>query len=498
MKIYLGILLAVFTLFGHAQNKTEYLSKKQIKDDLKYLDEILQNQSSYQGLNGFDYQTEFNEYLNQIDGKEIDQSDFGLFLSKVIGKIGDRHSYIRDYDLPESLYFPFAFAPLENKILVITYNKTTRGYDFWDAEFPYLKSINKIAVDEILSKILPEEILAPKKSYTLRAVIELRDIETGFSKIGIDLPNPLPVTFVNDNGAEKEVEVELVPKSKRAYLWDERFANSSFFWKEEDFNKLENIKQFFLLDDGIAYIKIVEMLSKYDSPAFFEYLNAFMKEANQTDALIIDVRDNGGGTRDLIQELAGYFVHPDSVYVVNATRQRGKLPLNDELKEDLHNRYLFSKNELDKREQKVVTMFMNSFNPMYDLDDKKYSDYHYYILNGQKLAKNKYHYTKPIYILANERTFSAASVLVSVFKGLPNIKIAGVNTDGSSGNSHRFKLPNSKFRGKISTMVSFQKDGKILDGIGTQPDIEIERSLDQILFKEDFQLEKLKEIIREN
>jgi hypothetical protein len=45
-------------------------------------------------------------------------------------------------------------------------------------------------------------------------------------------------------------------------------------------------------------------------------------------------------------------------------------------------------------------------------------------------------------------------------------------------------------------MVSFQKDGQILDGIGTKPDIEIERSLNQIFFKEDYQLNKLKEIIK--
>ena len=153
---------------------------------------------------------------------------------------------------------------------------------------------------------------------------------------------------------------------------------------------------------------------------------------------------------------------------------------------------------MDSREQQAVERFMTSFKPMYDLDAKTFSEYYYYILNGQKLTTGKSRYNKPIYILANERTFSAASVLVSVLKGLPNIIIAGVNTDGSSGNSESFRLPNSNLRGKISTMVSYQKDGTILDGIGTKPDIVIERSLEQIFLKEDYQLKRLLEIVKSN
>ena len=44
-------------------------------------------------------------------------------------------------------------------------------------------------------------------------------------------------------------------------------------------------------------------------------------------------------------------------------------------------------------------------------------------------------------------------------------------------------------------MVSFQKDGKILDTYGTEPDIIIERDIKQIFWKSDTQLEELKEII---
>ncbi|WP_373059416.1 hypothetical protein [Zunongwangia sp. H14] len=52
----------------------------------------------------------------------------------------------------------------------------------------------------------------------------------------------------------------------------------------------------------------------------------------------------------------------------------------------------------------------------------------------------------------------------------------------------RSELPNSGLRGKISTMVSFQKDGGIFDGFGTKPNISIKRDMDQMLWKNDSQL----------
>jgi C-terminal processing protease CtpA/Prc len=495
MKYYLLILLFAFSYSTYGQNKSEYLSENAIEKDLAYLNEILQSKSSYQGLNGYDYRKDFDSYLKLTSGKQVTKYDFGLFLAKTIGKIGDRHSFIKEYEIKDSLYLPFAFAPYKGKVLVVNQIANKTEFDLWDPKFPYLKSIHNIPIEKILSQILPGEVLAPKNAYQTNAVRGLRDIESVFRNLKVELPNPVLLIVTNDQGIDKEVKVNLV--TKKARLWDERFYNGAFGLKEEQYNDKTILNKFFKMENNIGYIQIGDMLEKENTPGFFEYLNNYMLSAKQSKALIIDLRDNGGGTRDIVQELAGYFIHPDSVYVVNITQQRGKLPLDEEAKEGLNSRFLFSKNALDRREQATVGRFTSSFKPMYDLDKTRFSEYYYHVLNGQKITKGKYHYNKPVYILANERTFSAASILVSVFKDLPNIKIVGVNTDGSSGNSERFELPNSKLRGKISTMVSYQKNGKILDGIGTEPDILIERNMDQIFMKEDFQLKTVLEIIKQ-
>ncbi len=495
MRIYVVILLSILTLFCSSQGEAENLTKREIEKDLQYLGKILQNKSSYQGLNGYDYRKDFNEYLENIVGQTITKTDFQYFLTKTIGKIGDRHSYIRGERFRSKLFFPFAFAPFQDKVLVIDYNRTENEYEFYNKDFPYLKSINNIAIEELLPKIFPGDILAPKASYATRAIRELRDIEKIFKSLNMDLPNPISVTLKNEKGIEKKISIELATRKGRARYWDERIYRNTYLIRDEDYNNDSLIDRFFKFKNNIGHLELVDMVDQEESPLFFEHLHKFMNDAKQTDALIIDVRDNGGGTRHLIQELAGYIVHPDSIYVVNATRQRGKIPLNKKLKEELHSRYLFSRDELNNREQIAVDRFMASFKPMYNLSDQKFSEYYYYVLNGREITKDKYHYNNPIYILTNERSFSAASILVSVFKGLSNVKIVGVNTDGSSGNSQRFELPNSELRGKISTMVSYQKSGQILDGIGTKPDIKIERNLDQIFWKEDYQLNKIIELI---
>lgn len=73
--------------------------------------------------------------------------------------------------------------------------------------------------------------------------------------------------------------------------------------------------------------------------------------------------------------------------------------------------------------------------------------------------------------------------------------ILGVTTDGSSGNSRKTYLKNSNIRVKVSTMISIQRNGKTLDGNGTEPDIYIPVEEKQILTGEDIQLKKLVAII---
>lgn len=495
LKILFTTILTLNVAISQAQ---DLLSKKQITEDIEFLTKTLNEKSSYVYLNGYDFNTDFENYLKTLsDSTRLE--NFGMFITNTLAKIGDRHSSlsgIRGYDLKESLFLPFIYAPVNDRVVVLNKNQN-KELEILNPKFPYLKKIDGIDINDFLQKTRPEDIKAPQVTYFTYSVRDIRDIEKNYILLNKTLSKEIELTL-SDSTFNNDTILTVTPinKSQRQRPWDERFEVDYLRVKDEDYNKPVIIEKLFSIKENIAYIKIPEMVDKDEAPLLFDKVNSFMQSIqNDSEALIIDVRANSGGTRDLLYEFAKYLIHPDSIYVVNATKQRGPLPLPEDYKKSLLNRFLYTLSELDDEEQKKAIEFLKSFKPIYELDENKYSEYYFGLLNGKKLGKPTFYYNKPVYILANEKTFSAASVFVSAFKGLPNIKIAGVTTDGSSGNSEWVDLPNSKLFGKISTMVSFQKNGGILDGYGTEPDIKIERDLNQVLWLSDTQLEKLKELI---
>tara|TARA_R110002049_G_scaffold302643_2_gene495927 strand:- start:1060 stop:2565 length:1506 start_codon:yes stop_codon:yes gene_type:complete len=495
LKILFTIILTLNVAISQAQ---DLISKKQITEDIEFLTKTLNKKSSYVYLNGYDFNIDFENYLKTLsDSTRLE--NFGMFITNTLAKIGDRHSSlsgIRGYDLKESLFLPFIYAPVNDRVVVLNKNQN-KELEILNPKFPYLKQIDGIDINDFLQKTRPEDIKAPQETYFTYSVRDIRDIEKNYILLNKTLSKEIELTL-SDSTFNNDTILTVTPinKSQRQRPWDERFEVDYLRVKDEDYNKPAIIEKLFSIKENIAYIKIPEMVDKDEAPLLFEKVNSFMQSIqNDSEALIIDVRANSGGTRDLLYEFAKYLIHPDSIYVVNATKQRGPLPLPEDYKKSLLNRFLYTLSELDNEEQKKATEFLKSFKPIYELDENKYSEYYFGLLNGKKLGNPTFYYNKPVYILANEKTFSAASVFVSAFKGLPNIKIAGVTTDGSSGNSEWVDLPNSKLFGKISTMVSFQKNGEILDGYGTEPDIKIKRDLNQVLWLSDTQLEKLKELI---
>jgi len=488
--------LALFCLAASntgTDDEIKWLSRNEATSDLEFFRYKLESLSSYQGLNGYDWLSPLGDYELELPDS-VTREEVGIFMAKLLANIGDRHASIRGYRLPNKQFLPFIVAPYDGKVLALKFEESNSTYSLLFPNYPYLKIIDHMNVEDMMDKVCFSGKLAPKDARLTRGVKELKYIERNYSILNKSMPSELEFIFSNGT-SDTIVHFKAEGVRSRYITWDEKFSRQNL--RTKDLLDVEKIQhQFALLTGNIAYIRIPQMYDPEEGQLYYEALRNNMQKFKSTDAMIIDIRSNGGGTRHLIWDLAGYLVKANSIHVVNLARQRSRSRLKADQIDDLHHRFLYAYTELETPEQTAVDSFMKSFKPQYNLPDEKYTPYYYAIFNGQKLKKSHhYSYDKPVYILTNERTFSAASVMAACFKGIPNIRLAGVTTDGSSGNSERFELSRSGMTCKISTMVSFQKDGRILDGNGTQPDIKLERNLKQVFWLEDSQLQSLVNLI---
>ncbi len=475
----------------------QFIKKEKALEDLTEFRELLETQSSYLQVSYFNIEYKFTQLEEDISATDsIPIYQLAYEFEKIISNIIDRHANIKIPDFEEdniemvNLHFPFPVASLDGKVVALSENKSIRKFEYYSDDYPFLKSINGVQISDFIELYAYKRKLSPNAARLTGSLRDLRDIgELFFKQKELDHKT---VEIVLTNGI-KDKTIKL-PLSAERNNWSDigSYQDQSTLMamrtnKPFDYNKLDK-----WFGHSVAYLRLPMMISYKNYIDFKGYLQTTIKKYQNAKALIIDIRGNGGGTRDILNTLAQYIVQPkQSPWVANVAYVRSDQQLDEDI-ESMISRYLYNYHSkyLTDEDRKAIDEFYYDFNPELTFDLKKFSSPFYMVLKS-----NNAPIKCPVYILVNENCFSAASVFSSAFKGLPNVKIVGVNTNGSSGRSKKFYLANSNIRVKISTMLSFQRNGKTLDGNGTPPDIIIEMNKAQVFGQTDSQLEQLLELI---
>jgi hypothetical protein len=179
-----------------------------------------------------------------------------------------------------------------------------------------------------------------------------------------------------------------------------------------------------VLDDNIGYLYVGDFSNTIGESS----LDAIISMLSVCNGLIIDVRDNGGGSVENARTLASRFTNKD-VFVGYIMHKTG--PGHSE----------FSKPE------------------------KRY------------IETNKYHlrWQKPVVVLANRGSYSATNSFVSDMKCLPLVTVMGDVTGGGSGMPMSSALPNG-WSVRFSASPMLDADGNHIE-FGVAPDIAV--SLDK-------------------
>lgn len=475
----------------------KYISKTEAIHDLKQFKEILDTKSSYAQLSSFDYKSAISKVITSIiqkDKEEISIDKLIYEMNTIISEIGDRHSSVKNETLDKNSYktynlrLPFGITILDKKIIAVK-QKFDNNYTYYDEEFPYIKSINGIPIKTLIDTYNFKDKKAPKEAKLSLGAKAIQKYGALLFHTNKECPERVEVIF--SNGRHENKETLALTIDRKEYISNLRVSNYDAI-KKVTKGKFDGLKR--LLNRNIGYIKLPMMFYYKNHNGLEQFVENTIQEFFNTKALILDLRNNPGGSRELLQTFATYIIPSEqSPWVANVGYLRTNIPIDTDMR-SMSSRYLYtynSKNFTDT-DREAIDIFNKTFKTEKNFDNSKFSSPFYMVLRTGKIS-----YKQSIYILVDEYSFSAATVFTAAFKGLPNIKIVGVTTDGSSGNSKKVHLDNSNIRIKISTMLSFQRNGKTLDGNGTVPDINISVDKEQIFTGKDTQLEKLVTIIND-
>lgn len=229
---------------------------------------------------------------------------------------------------------------------------------------------------------------------------------------------PITLTVRTEDGVVDDVEVE---RESRAAAGMRLFAKPRL--------------EFEILEDNVGYLRLDTFANSTVAKQFARIFPKIL----QTDALIIDLRENGGGNSGIGRDIMTYFSREPfettrwhTLQYRPAMRAWGRQPIT---------RY--------------------SQGPQ---------------LYGKQRETT---YDNPIALLIGPRTFSAAEDMAAVFDQLDRGKMIGEPTGGSTGQPLMFDLPGGG-RARVCTKHDLYADGTRFVGVGIQPDVVVHQTIEDL------------------
>jgi len=202
---------------------------------------------------------------------------------------------------------------------------------------------------------------------------------------------------------------------------------------------------FEVLEGGVGLLTV----NSFGRDDFWDAFDDTYPEILKTDALIIDIRNNGGGSSS-----QGYHIVK---HLTEKPFQGSRIAM-----------------------KQYLPPFKGwGWNQMWLIQDA----------GIRQPITDKETYTKPVTVLISERTFSAAEDFCVAFDGIDRGLFIGTATGGSTGQPLFIELPGGG-RGRMCSKKDTYPDGKPFVGVGIQPDIEVKETIKGIREGKDVVLEQ--------
>lgn len=425
-----------------AISRTTVLSPEAVLADVDAFEQLLMERFAYLKVPPVAYQSALADLRQRVQTGMSTQA-LALALQKVLGLFIDGHANIGGFDVPKE-YLPFLIRPAEGGFVAFRSDRAK----FLDADHPYITQLDGKPIEMWIEGLTPYIPNGSSHYVTHQVLRRLRTLQFVRPLLEVGSSDQVHVELSSVDG--RHTITQILPLSEHHPTYGT--------WPQHETQVLEN---------NLGYLRLKSMNDEAVAA-----VKTWMPQFADTDGLIIDVRGNGGGSRAALLELFPYFMSADDKpYVANTAKYRlANVFENDHL--EARFMYRGDASHWTKAEQEAISRFKEGFRPEWVPPTEEFSAWHYLVLS--KTAEDaRYHYDKPVVVLMDDRCFSATDIFLGAFKGWRNITLMGSASGGGSARSVRFELPQSRLRGRMASMASFQRNGAFYDGNGIQPDIEL-------------------------
>ncbi len=347
----------------------------------------------------------FSEEFNKVfeNEKNVDQDSFIKNIRVALASLNNSHTCLEENNTGRKY-------SLENPI----YYRTGKFWVDIEDKTKEVLSINDISIEESINE-------------------KRKEIGGGTTEWQINM-------ILDDiNSSEEENEVVLETTDGKI---DTKFGTNP---------KRKKLIESKSLPDDIGYLKVASWSkkAKQNGQNVSEIIIEEFEKIKNNDSIIIDVRQNSGGSTQFAEILAGHFVDKPIKFATGLKRIPGE--------ENLVERDFVVKPKGEFLDKKVV------------------------ILTGPKcLSSNE------IFILSLKDSGKAITI--------------GENTGGGSGCPTFFdiNLGNKNFTLSVSTWRLIRKNGQALEGQGIEPDVPVEIKPEDVINHKDVELETAMEYLTKN
>ena len=224
--------------------------------------------------------------------------------------------------------------------------------------------------------------------------------------------------------------------------------------------------EFRWLKDEIAYVAI----RTFDDASVVTDFESKLSELQQAKKIILDIRDNGGGSGKNALNIAKYFVKTDTIYGAR-NYSREIIPTERAI-----GSFLTAQDTINGKAQWGITKeeAVNLFN---SYSGSKFHSYPY----KPTILHTDTKFTVPVSILTNNGTASAAEDFLIYLYDQKNIVRIGDYSNGSTGQPLQIELPGNT-TAWICTKKAVMPNGEEFVGVGIKPNLIIMRNLNDVLY----------------